>query len=133
MKLYKLAITLLASLMLSSVAAAAELEYRVYNIAYTATDEALLKHQINSPVRILSKSILMLIPASDPTAGATEFQRDATPVARFADMVKHQIRTPVRTLLKGEYRAGADRYTRGTVYQADWSDKGMKLGIKYQF
>lgn len=133
MNITKSAIAFLASLVLISAASANELEYRVYNIDYSATDDVILEHQINSPVRILSKSILILIPASDPTSETNRFQQDATPVARFANLVRDQIRTPVRTLLKGEYRAGAAPYTRGTVYQADWSDKGMKLGIKYQF
>ena len=133
MNIIKSTVALIASLGMSLSIAANELEYRVYNIDYSMSDSALLEHSINSPVRVLGKSILILIPASDHSVAPSQFSPDSTSIARFTDMVKQQIRTPVRTLLKGEYRAGADPYTRGTVYQAGWSDKGMKLGIKYQF
>lgn len=133
MNIIKTAIALFACLLLSSQVAANELEYAVYNVDYTVSNPVRLENTINSPARILGKSILILIPASDHTTSSNKFQQDTTPIARFTGMVKDQIRAPVRTLLNGEYRAGADRYTQGTVYQADWSDKGIKLGIKYQF
>lgn len=130
MKLTTYIITLFASLLLSYQTAASEWLYSSDIHEKWLPDSVFLERNINSPGRVLGKSILILIPSATVTPALPPTTH---PAARFADLITDQIRTPVRTLLKGEYRAGADPFSRGTVYQADWSDKGVKLGIKYQF
>lgn len=51
----------------------------------------------------------------------------------IADTVKLALGTPTWTLLKGEYSVGADNYTEGMRYKANWSDSSFKLDVRYQF
>jgi len=54
-------------------------------------------------------------------------------VNQLTSEFKSYIEAPVVTLLKGGYSGGVDPYSEGMVYKAKWSDKGVKLNIKYQF
>jgi hypothetical protein len=54
-------------------------------------------------------------------------------VNQLASELNSYIEAPVVTLLKGEYSGGVDSYSEGMVYKAKWSNKGVKLNIKYQF
>ena len=54
-------------------------------------------------------------------------------VNQLTSEFKSYIEAPVVTLLKGGYSGGVDPYSEGMVYKAKWSDKGVKLNVKYQF
>ena len=54
-------------------------------------------------------------------------------ITQFTAKIKNHVQAPLTTLLRGEYNAGVNSYNEGMAYRAVWSDKGVKLNLKYQF
>ena len=65
-------------------------------------------------------------PVSQPAADGNMF-------TQFTADVKHYIGAPMVTLLSGEYKGGVDSFTQGLAYKANWSERGAKVNVNYQF
>lgn len=96
------------------------------------SDTPNLEYRYNSAVKTLAMPF-----GKDSSANAYELDKSLSKQNTLIDQLKTEIKnymgTPMYTLFKGEYEGGADKYTEGMAYKAEWDQKGVSFEIKYQF
>jgi hypothetical protein len=96
-----------------------------------------LDSEINNGTRALG--LLLAMNYTHPTEGFNhpyhleKVSSDTHLVTKLTTKIKSHIKAPVHQLLMGEYSGGVDQFNQGVAYKAIWSNKGVKLNIKYQF
>ena len=115
------------------------------NSRYKADHRTQISQSLDQAINTRSRLLSVFLQANSGNSGINDNDRQFSDqslssnansdgvITQFTAKIKNHVQAPLTTLLRGEYKSGVDSYSQGMAYQAVWSNKGVKLNLKYQF